>query len=386
MDAFLVFRSLCKLSMKPLNTDGPPDPKSHELRSKILSLQLLLQILQNAGPVFKSNEMFISAIKQYLCVALSKNGASSVPEVFELSLSIFLILLANFKQHLKRQIEVFFKDIFLFILETASSSFEHKWMVVQALTKVCADAQCVVDIYVNYDCDLGLANIFERLITDLTKIAQGQQAVVYGATPAQEHNIRLKGLECIVSILKCMVEWSNDLYVNPHQQSNLGNEGMPVSADLDTDSGKGSTMASYNSANSLNEPPAALDSPEHFNKKAKKGIAFLQEHGLLGTTAEEIATFFQTEERLDKTVIGDFMGENDKFNKEVMYSYVDLLDFDGIAFVPALRKFLEGFRLPGEAQKIDRLMEKFAARYCQCNLSSFDFDNSVSIKYRQRKC
>jgi len=51
-----------------------------------------------------------------------------------------------------------------------------------------------------------------------------------------------------------------------------------------------------------------------------------------------------------------------------MYSYVDLLDFDGIAFVPALRKFLEGFRLPGEAQKIDRLMEKFAARYCQCNL------------------
>ena len=50
-----------------------------------------------------------------------------------------------------------------------------------------------------------------------------------------------------------------------------------------------------------------------------------------------------------------------------MYTYVDLLDFEGTEFVPALRKFLEGFRLPGEAQKIDRLMEKFAARYCQCN-------------------
>ena len=35
--------------------------------------------------------------------------------------------------------------------------------------------------------------------------------------------------------------------------------------------------------------------------------------------------------------------------------------------VPALRQFLEGFRLPGEAQKIDRLMEKFASRYCECN-------------------
>ena len=33
--------------------------------------------------------------------------------------------------------------------------------------------------------------------------------------------MRIKGLECLVSILKCMVEWSKDLYVNPHSQSNL---------------------------------------------------------------------------------------------------------------------------------------------------------------------
>ncbi|XP_034946452.1 uncharacterized protein [Chelonus insularis] len=53
-----VFRALCKLSIKPL-PDGTPDPKSHELRSKILSLQLLLGILQNAGPILRSNEMSI---------------------------------------------------------------------------------------------------------------------------------------------------------------------------------------------------------------------------------------------------------------------------------------------------------------------------------------
>ena len=48
------------------------------------------------------------------------------------------------------------------ILETSSSSFEHKWMVIHALTRICADAQSVVDIYVNYDCDLSAANLFER--------------------------------------------------------------------------------------------------------------------------------------------------------------------------------------------------------------------------------
>ena len=42
------------------------------------------------------------------------------------------------------------------------------------------DAQCVVDIYVNYDCDLSLANIYERLVADLSKIAQGRQAIELG--------------------------------------------------------------------------------------------------------------------------------------------------------------------------------------------------------------
>ncbi|KAL3867743.1 hypothetical protein ACJMK2_040601 [Sinanodonta woodiana] len=390
-DAFLVFRSLCKLSMKPL-ADGPPDPKSHELRSKILSLQLLLSILQNAGPVFRTNEMFINAIKQYLCVALSKNGVSAIAEVFEVSLAIFLTLLANFKQHLKMQIEVFFKEIFLYILETASSSFDHKWMVIQALTRICADAQCVVDIYVNYDCDLSLANLFERLVNDLSKIAQGRHALELGASPAQEKSMRVKGLECLVSILKCMVEWSKDLYVNPHSQSNLGQENKPYT-DTDSDSGKG-TINSYGSSNSLesnNSSIATLQAPsnspeqfevlkqqkeimEHgielFNKKPLKGIHYLQDQGMIGTSIDDVAEFLHSEDRLGKTAIGDFLGENEKYNKEVMYAFVDQLNFAELDFVSALRRFLEGFRLPGEAQKIDRLMEKFAARYTECNVNS----------------
>ncbi|XP_075439890.1 brefeldin A-inhibited guanine nucleotide-exchange protein 1 isoform X2 [Ascaphus truei] len=391
-DAFLVFRSLCKLSMKPLS-DGPPDPKSHELRSKVLSLQLLLSILQNAGPVFKTNEMFINAIKQYLCVALSKNGVSSVPEVFELSLSIFLTLLSNFKTHLKMQIEVFFKEIFLYILETSTSSFDHKWMVIQTLTRICADAQSVVDIYVNYDCDLNAANIFERLVNDLSKIAQGRGSQELGMSNVQELSLRKKGLECLVSILKCMVEWSKVLYVNPNTQTTLGQE-KPVEHETN-ETKHPETINRYGSLNSLDSTASSgigsystqmsgTDNPEQFevlkqqkeiieqgidlfNKKPKRGIQYLQEQGMLGTTPEDIAQFLHQEERLDSTQAGEFLGDNDKFNKEVMYAYVDQHDFLGKDFVSALRMFLEGFRLPGEAQKIDRLMEKFAARYLECN-------------------
>lgn len=389
-DAFLVFRSLCKLSMKPL-ADGPPDPKSHELRSKIVSLQLLLSVLQGAGPVFRTHEMFVNAIKQYLCVALSKNGVSSVPEVFELSLAIFLTLLSHFKVHLKMQIEVFFREIFLTILETTTSSFEHKWMVIQTLTRICADAQCVVDIYVNYDCDLNAANIFERLVNDLSKIAQGRSGQELGMSPLQELSLRKKGLECLVSILKCMVEWSKDMYVNPNLQANLGQEHSSESegAELklsEQQAGRRDSISSLDSTVSSSVAVSQADHPEQyevikqqkeiiehgielFNKKPKRGIQYLQDQSMLGSTAEDIAQFLHQEDRLDTTQVGEFLGENNKFNKEVMYCYVDQLDFCGRDFVSALRIFLEGFRLPGEAQKIDRLMEKFAARYLECNQS-----------------
>ena len=51
--------------------------------------------------------------------------------------------------------------------------------------RLCVDAQGVVDIYVNYDCDLNAANIFERLVNDLSKIAQGRGGHELGTTPVQ---------------------------------------------------------------------------------------------------------------------------------------------------------------------------------------------------------
>lgn len=405
-DAFLVFRALCKLSMKPL-PDGMPDPKSHELRSKVLSLHLLLSILQNAGPVFRSNEMFIMAIKQYLCVALSKNGVSSVPEVFELSLSIFVALLSNFKAHLKKQIEVFFKEIFLNILEASSSSFEHKWMVIQALTRICADAQSVVDIYVNYDCDFSAANLFERLVNHLSKIGQGRQPLELGATPNQEKSMRIRGLECLVSILKCMVEWSKDLYVNPNSQTSLGEPIVKNKSNVDASSDTFSPLpihrsstygGSSQSLNSLSSAtnrevfdlPGELEERKQrkevmetgidlFNRKPKKGISFLQERGLLGTSIKDIARWLHDEERLSKTIVGDYLGENDDHCISVMCAYIDAMNFPDMDIVAALRHFLEGFRLPGEAQKIDRLMEKFASRFCDCNPNQTLFPSADTV-------
>ena len=105
-----------------------------------------------------------------------------------------------------------------------------------------------------------------------------------------------------------------------------------------------------------------------FNQNPKKGLEYLIEKNLVNNEPEDIAQFFHLyQDVLDKTVIGDCLGEDDKRHKQIMYAYIDQLDFIQMNFLAAIRKFLAGFRLPGEAQKIDRLMEKFAGRFCECN-------------------
>eukprot|EP01025_Chloroclados_australasicus_P037318 TRINITY_DN3805_c0_g1_i5.p1 TRINITY_DN3805_c0_g1~~TRINITY_DN3805_c0_g1_i5.p1 ORF type:complete len:1288 (-),score=132.71 TRINITY_DN3805_c0_g1_i5:189-4052(-) len=111
-------------------------------------------------------------------------------------------------------------------------------------------------------------------------------------------------------------------------------------------------------------------------KNPKKGIKFLQDEGLVGQEPLEVAKFLASNEDLDKTTIGDYLGERYEFNVRVMHEYVDRMDFNDLSIDEAIRKFLSGFRLPGEGQKIDRLMEKFAERYYNCNLQDQIFRNA----------
>uniref|UniRef100_A0A8C1ZS71 Cytohesin 1b n=1 Tax=Cyprinus carpio TaxID=7962 RepID=A0A8C1ZS71_CYPCA len=116
-----------------------------------------------------------------------------------------------------------------------------------------------------------------------------------------------------------------------------------------------------------------------FNMDPKKGIRFLIENELLKNTCEHIAQFLYKGEGLNKTAIGDYLGERDEFNIQVLHAFVELHEFTDLNLVQALRQFLWSFRLPGEAQKIDRMMEAFAQRYCQCNPGVFQSTDTCYV-------
>ena len=58
--------------------------------------------------------------------------------------------------------------------------------------------------------------------------------------------------------------------------------------------------------------------------------------------------------------IGDLLGEPDQRYISILDEFVDALNFTTLDLVEALRSFLSKFRLPGEAQKIDRIISSFA--------------------------
>jgi brefeldin A-resistance guanine nucleotide exchange factor 1 len=68
---------------------------------------------------------------------------------------------------------------------------------------------------------------------------------------------------------------------------------------------------------------------------------------------------------LDKNLLGDFLGDPDDFCLHVLEEFARTFDFSEMGIDAALRVFLESFRLPGEAQKISRVLEAFAERYYQ---------------------
>lgn len=101
---------------------------------------------------------------------------------------------------------------------------------------------------------------------------------------------------------------------------------------------------------------------------------FYKETGLFDSQKpSDVAAFFKQAFGINKTILGEFLGKNKEFNIEVLDAYVKSFDFKkDLTFVHSLRRFLESFRIPGEAQVIARILELFAKHYCSTICEPFE--------------
>ncbi|KAL8948015.1 MAG: hypothetical protein Q9222_005757 [Ikaeria aurantiellina] len=456
-DAFLVFRSMCRLSTKILPQDQQQDVRSSNMRSKLVSLSIIRTLLNNHMAVFTSplvvirsstnNEptSFGQAINQYLRLSLSRNGASSVRQVFETCSEIFWLILKDMRVLLKREIEVFLKEIYLAILERRNAPSFQKLYVMKILKRLSNDPRALVEMYLNYDCEsTALDNMFQRTIEHLSRIAStsilvsAQQQQQYQEQHANDMDADLdwhdhgripppltttslntpwnhewdlpvdylmkqQALDCLVRTLRSMVNWSQDNLIASAAKLDAmdirrSHEGFRDSLEPSRATGSPRISAADTplapSTPLLEDDPSQLEKAKlrktaltngirQFNFKPKRGIKMLLKDGFIRSESpDDVATFILQHEQLDKAMIGEYLGEADTQNVAIMHAFVDSMDFTRRRFVDALRQFLQSFRLPGEAQKIDRFMLKFAERYITGNPNAFaNADTAYVLAY-----
>ena len=457
-DAFLVFRAMCKLSTKPLRVEEAVDLKSQGMRSKLLSLHIIHTVMYNNSVVFTSphatirsssnNEPtnFTMAIKQYVCLSLSRNGASSVNRVFEVCTEIFYLMVRHLRVMVKKEVEVFLKEIYLTILDKRAAPAFQKQYIIAIFTRLAADPKALVEIYLNYDCDrTAIDNMYQRIIEHLSRLAstpvqvtseqsmryhehhakhgnavsdwQNQSTIPPSLSTATIHTtpdanqdippdfaIKQQALECLVETLRSLVNWSQQGILST--ASSLANGDLRSSLDEVRDSldvrengvaaspvipGKEDAATATPGTPVAEDDPAELERVKQkktalnndikkFNFKPKHGIKALLEDGFIPSASPvDVARFLITHDRLDKKALGEFLGEGDPASIAIMHAFVDHMDFTKTRFVDALRRFLQSFRLPGESQKIDRLMLKFAERYLTGNPNAFANADTASV-------
>jgi cytohesin len=114
-----------------------------------------------------------------------------------------------------------------------------------------------------------------------------------------------------------------------------------------------------------------LDAVITFNLKPKSVRQYLISKKLIQGFPSEIAEFIQKNPKISKRRLGEYIGNPDPFQQQVCDELFKSYDFQNKTLDHALRLLLLQFRLPGEAQQIDRILEKFAHHYFLQNPNIF---------------
>lgn len=149
-----------------------------------------------------------------------------------------------------------------------------------------------------------------------------------------------------------------------------------------------STSSSSTSHNSLLQETIGINVQEvqknigiHlFNRKPTSGIQYLVSIGILADDPLSVAKFLHSQPGLSKQRIGEFLGEiRMEFNMAVLGHMATLIDMEKEPIDSALREFQKMFLMPGEAQKIDKIMQTFAAQYFKSNLGLMENEDAAYV-------
>lgn len=221
----------------------------------------------------------------------------------------------------------------------------------------------LVDLYLNYDCYTDCDNMYERVLHFLCRSIHATNP----QNPSQQDPMQLFALDALLSFIGVIADRQEATQVGTAAHESILPGGLSAEA-LALQKAKKATI---------------LDGARRFNAKPKDGLAFLEKEGLLDygdaslSREERIARFLKECPRLDKKLVGDYIGRPD--NIKVLEAFLRLFDFKDKPIAEALRELLESFRLPGESQQIERITQTFASTYFAAKPEGIATEDAVFI-------
>ncbi|KXS16367.1 Sec7-domain-containing protein [Gonapodya prolifera JEL478] len=200
------------------------------------------------------------------------------------------------------------------------------------------------ELYLNFDCDLYSPNHpFEDVIKFLAKHSF-PDATPGGPVTSLTHQILC--IEALILFLSSLV-----------RRIGMMNDGVNHFTDH-VEVADASVLPQLKARKKLLDKGADL-----FNVTPKDGVAFWKSHDFLSTEnhSNDLATLLRNNTRVSKRALGDFLSK--PANVEVLKAFITEFEFEGKRLDEALRVMLEAFRLPGESQLIERIMNAFAEKY-----------------------
>jgi len=115
-------------------------------------------------------------------------------------------------------------------------------------------------------------------------------------------------------------------------------------------------------------PPPPIPNPK---------LRMVQREREIRKDAVVLAELLRNNPLVDLTVVGEFLGAPLQFTHMVRKAFSRTFDFAGLSIDVALRTYLEAFRLPKEAQQIDRVLLSFSAAFHRANPTYMHSEDGV---------
>ena len=182
-------------------------PEIHALQSP-LTWTVELQVMESSGnPWGCVSAGAWMTLRQPICMVMLRSAALEDPSAFPLAPRLFACVLCRtpLRLSLKAELGAFFPLLLHKPLETEAADPSVLMSAMDASARIAADPQLIVDLFINYDCDLHSVNIFERWMHALQRVVVGGDEAAGGGERGV--SARAAAIACVTSVLRSLDSW-----------------------------------------------------------------------------------------------------------------------------------------------------------------------------------